>query len=213
MMIKRVATAAAMAAMLIVGAPAEGSAQSEVGPDGWWSWAAPVVAGGEMISTRRGGMRLPDRVEDILRGPEARRGQGARGQGNRGRSARQGHGPPFCRNGQGHPVHGREWCRAKGWSATWNRTIWDDARIRLPRDRRSGTLQQGTLAEVIDRVVFGRLDERRARLGVQAPMEGRWLVTPEGARVLQVRAGGVPIAELTDLDGDGRVDLVLLNDG
>jgi hypothetical protein len=208
MMIERVAMAAAMAAMLMVAAPAPGAAQSVLDPDGWWGWAAPVVAGGEMISTRRGGMRLPDRVEDILRGPEARRGPGARGQ-----AARQGQGPPFCRNNQGHPVHGREWCRAKGWSATWQRTVWDDVGIRLPRDRRGGTLRPGTLGEVIDRVVLGRLDERRARLGVHGPMEGRWLVTPEGARVLQVRADGVPIAELTDLDGDGRVDLVLLNEG
>lgn len=23
-------------------------------------------------------------------------------------------GPPFCRNGEGHPVHGWEWCRDKG---------------------------------------------------------------------------------------------------
>lgn len=23
-------------------------------------------------------------------------------------------GPPFCRNGQGHPVHGRQWCVDKG---------------------------------------------------------------------------------------------------
>lgn len=27
---------------------------------------------------------------------------------------RGGKGPPFCRNGQGHPVHGRRWCEEKG---------------------------------------------------------------------------------------------------
>jgi hypothetical protein len=200
---------AALAAAVWIGAPAPGAAQSEVGADGWWSWAAPLVMGGEVVQTRRGGIRLPDRVEDVFRGQESRRGN-ARGAGQ----ARQGQGPPFCRNGQGHPVHGRQWCREKGWTATWSRNVWDDARVRLPRDRRSGgILEQGTLAEVIDRVVFGRVAERRSRLGIDAPMQGRWLFTPEGASVLQIRAGGIPIAELTDLNGDGRADLVLLNEG
>lgn len=27
---------------------------------------------------------------------------------------KNGKGPAFCRNGEGHPVHGRQWCRDKG---------------------------------------------------------------------------------------------------
>jgi hypothetical protein len=30
--------------------------------------------------------------------------------------------------------------------------------------------------------------------------------------VLQIRAGTIPLAELSDLDGDGRIDAVLLYD-
>lgn len=38
-----------------------------------------------------------------------------RGKGNGGGNARNGNGPAFCRSGEGHPVHGMAWCRAKGW--------------------------------------------------------------------------------------------------
>lgn len=31
------------------------------------------------------------------------------------RDSRRGEGPPFCRNGEGHPVHGWEWCEEKGY--------------------------------------------------------------------------------------------------
>ncbi len=129
----------------------------------------------------------------------------------RRQNARQGQGPPFCRGNrpQGHPVHGRAWCQAKGWQANWNRTRWDDAR--LP-DRRRGTVyEHDTLAEALGRVVFGRLEGQRRQLGASGDMQGRWVDGSGGARVLQIRAGGIPIAELTDLNGNGRVDVVLLN--
>ena len=36
---------------------------------------------------------------------------------SRGNSAKRGNagGPAFCRSGAGHPVHGWEWCRQRGW--------------------------------------------------------------------------------------------------
>lgn len=37
----------------------------------------------------------------------------AQGRGNSG-AGREG-GPVFCRSGAGHPVHGWEWCRQRGW--------------------------------------------------------------------------------------------------
>jgi hypothetical protein len=53
-----------------------------------------------------------------------------------------GGGPAFCRSGAGHPVHGWQWCRDKGWDSS-NRSIWqtrdrrDDGRVIVldPRDR------------------------------------------------------------------------------
>ena len=51
-------------------------------------------------------------------------------------------GPPFCRSGQGHPVHGRQWCVDKGWGLGGRdvrldrRRDDDDVVIRrIPRDR------------------------------------------------------------------------------
>jgi hypothetical protein len=63
-------------------------------------------------------------------------GRGRGGSKNKG----SGGGPAFCRSGAGHPVHGRQWCRDKGWDSS-NRSIWgsrrDDGRIIVldPRDR------------------------------------------------------------------------------
>ena len=94
----------------------------------------------------------------------------------RGNQGRQGHGPPFCRNGRGHPVHGQAWCQAKGWTATWQRTRWDDVVLRDPRQRRSGRVyEQDTLAEILGRVVFGRVESQRRRVGAGGPLQGRWL--------------------------------------
>lgn len=68
---------------------------------------------------------------------------------------RRGNGPPFCRNGQGHPVHGRQWCIDKGWGLG-NRTVFfDDDRVIL----RSG--QQVVIAHPRDdRSVFERIADR-----------------------------------------------------
>lgn len=63
------------------------------------------------------------------RGPTVKRGSG--------------NGPAFCRSGAGHPVHGWEWCRAKGWDrADRDRGWWereDDRRDDRDRNRRSRT--------------------------------------------------------------------------
>lgn len=138
----------------------------------------------------------------------------ARGSRNgrvRGREARRGNGPPFCRNGDGHPVHGLEWCRDKGWSdAGWRDVSWGDV-ILNPRERTRtrdrDRLERGGLLDVLGDVVLGRLDARSRAVGGGA-LTGRWV---EGrTRVLQVRAGDAPLAELMDADRDGRIDRVLV---
>ena len=65
----------------------------------------------------------------------------AKGQGRgKNKGDKNGQGPAFCRSGAGHPVHGRQWCRDKGWDTT--SSIWetrdrrDDGRvIVIDRDR------------------------------------------------------------------------------
>jgi hypothetical protein len=40
-----------------------------------------------------------------------------------------GNGPAFCRSGEGHPVHGRQWCRDKGWDVSGT-SVFDLGRAR-----------------------------------------------------------------------------------
>jgi hypothetical protein len=47
------------------------------------------------------------------------RGRRADPRGANGRADDNG-GPAFCRSGVGHPVHGWEWCRARGWDRAGN---------------------------------------------------------------------------------------------
>jgi hypothetical protein len=188
----------AIAVGLAIGAMAllvPDQAEAQTGADGWWDWAAAAVYGGQQVPTRRGNVTIPE----------------ARGQA---RGAAQGQGPPFCRSGEGHPVHGRRWCAEHGWplgsEGIWRRGSWEDVIFRSPRDRRQGNLDRGGLVETLGQVVFGRVDDHRRRLGASEPLVGRWHVDGSGARVLQLRAGNRPVAEFTDLNGDGRADLVLI---
>lgn len=175
-------TFTALAAVAVLAGSA-GAADAQQG-DGWWDWALPALT-------------------------EARGG-----------SAQAAHrGPPFCRNGQGHPVHGRQWCRDKGWGVgggvfdtRWDDRRWEDVILRAPRgaDRRRGVLDRGGLIDVLGDVVYGRLAAEGSRLGATGPLTGRWLRADGAAAILQIRSGRHPVAELTDLNGNGWVDAVLI---
>lgn len=236
------ATALGLAAGLALAVPQPADAQSS---DGWWQWALQEVSQnddrdrdgttiGDIIfgrdddrrddrrdDDRRTTDRRDDRRDDDRRDDD-RRTTDRRDSRNGDRNARGGNGqrgPKFCqRGGDGHPVHGRQWCRDKGFG-TGSGTVWNDRGtlgdiiFGSPRDGRKddrrGTVSQGGLADVLGDVVFGRLDSQRQRLGGTAPLEGRWLQPRDGAMVLQIRSGNVPVAELTDVNGDGRVDYAL----
>jgi hypothetical protein len=136
---------------------------------------------------------------------------------DRGRGEREGRGPPFCRNGQGHPVHGIEWCRDKGFGGygygplRWEERGWEDVILRSPRrGDRGRILDRGGLIDILGVVVYRRVASERHRLETREPLTGRWLRLRDGGRVLQIRSGAMPIAELSDLDGDGRVDVALV---
>jgi hypothetical protein len=126
-----------------------------------------------------------------------------------GQQQRNGHGPPFCRDGSGHPVHGRQWCRDKGWGlgVHWDRARWEDVILRQPRDR-NRRLNRGGLIDVLGDVVVGRLENQSRRHG-RGSLAGTWL-QDGNASVLQLSVGGVPFARLVDSNRDGRVDDVLL---
>ena len=150
-----------------------------------------------------------DRDDDYDDGYEGRRNR---------RGGKKG-GPPFCRSGAGHPVHGMQWCYDKGFGGDrqydQRRRSIGDIIFGTPRDRRTsrrGQINNETIGDILGDVVYGRLQEYRRQLGSRAPIEGRWLSTRERGRVLQLRAGSLPLAELTDYDGDDRVDVIWLND-
>lgn len=155
---------------------------------------------------RDGGIFDRDRDRDRDRGVLGRRGD-----------RRQGNGPPFCRNGRGHPVHGWQWCREKGWDRQgsrgilWERRGWEDVIFRAPTDRRRGVLDQRGLIDVLGDVVMGRLDDRRRYMGEQGSLRGEWRGRGSTS-VLDVLVGGVPLARLVDTNADGRVDSVFVAD-
>ncbi|HEX8695546.1 MAG TPA: hypothetical protein VF746_24245 [Longimicrobium sp.] len=125
---------------------------------------------------------------------------------------RNGLGPSFCRNGRGHPVYGRSWCLDKGFGlgrdiGVWRRAPWDTVRF-LSYRRTGGSLARDLLVGVLGSVVLNRLT-----YGVSDPVTGYWSSYDSGPMVLQLNSGYTPIAELTDFDRDGRVDMVLLNTG
>lgn len=124
-------------------------------------------------------------------------------------------GPPFCREGDGHPVHGRTWCVQKGFRLGAN-TVWREADwggLTLRSVRQSGSIPQTLLEVVVGAEVLDRLEDQRRRLDAGSAMSARWLAAEGGGTVLQVFSGRTPIAELADWNRDGRVDLLLLNHG
>jgi hypothetical protein len=124
-------------------------------------------------------------------------------------------GPKFCQNGQGHPVHGREWCRQKGYDTgygVYDRVDWDDVYMRRGRYDSRGQLSRRTLEDILGRTVFGRFDRQRSRLGYNQPLYGRWYDSNTGS-VLRLLSGSQPIAQIIDRNRDGRADVVLLYNG
>ena len=124
-------------------------------------------------------------------------------------------GPKFCQNGQGHPVHGREWCRQKGYDTgygVYDRVDWDDVYMRRGRYDTRRELGRGVLEEILGRTVYGRFERQRSRLGYNQPLYGRWVDSNTGS-VLRLLSGSQPIAQIIDRNRDGRADVVLLYNG
>ena len=191
----------------ILALPGPLEAQQRRGETDWWRWALAEVLVGRDLGTSRGGVVHFD--------PDAR-GRAARGGRFGGREG--GGGPRFCRTGAGHPVFGRAWCVDKGFGlggVRWRRDVGGLGDIifrRSPR-RDARILDRSGIEEILGEVLLGRLLERSTAGRRGAPVTGRWLEPGDReVRVLQLRVGDRPLAELTDLDRDAVVDAVLLAD-
>lgn len=125
---------------------------------------------------------------------------------------RQGSGPKFCQSGQGHPVHGRAWCRQKGWeNASMRNTGWGDVILRRPRSSQND-LGRSVLMDILGRTVYGRFDSQRSRLGLDSGLTGQWRDSSAGS-VLNLYASGIQIGQILDRNRDGRADVVYMNYG
>lgn len=227
--------------LLLVSLP-DATAQSRTS-DGWWDWAArsehadrtsPRVERAERRgtvrpstqrrrTTREGARR--DRRDDRRRAERRRDRYDNRNDDRYGDRSVRAHkdGPPFCRNGVGHPTKGMQWCYEKGFAGRrydrridrrqdrrtdrWERRTIEDIIFGTPRDRsrRTRTVKRSVLGDVLGRRALSDLE--RVATG---PISGRWVYPDATSRVLQLRDRRGPLAELTDFDGDNRVDLVLV---
>lgn len=123
--------------------------------------------------------------------------------------------PSFCHSGAGHPVWGRQWCLDKGFGlgdyqdVRWGRTtaLGD---IIFGRTTTNRTLAANALSGLIGNTAFDRLALHAMTLGYTAPLTGIWGSEPSGRRVLLVNSGPAPVAEVVDVNGDNRADLMLV---
>jgi hypothetical protein len=145
-----------------------------------------------------------DRRDRDRRAQEQRRNRDRAAQNRRGGN---GAGPPFCRNGAGHPVHGMQWCRDKGFGSgyTWRPGSIGD--IIIGRDtRRSGSLSGRALEDVIGRDASRRVQNLGRQGGFTGNMLGTWI----DRDTLELSVGGAPLVRLLDRNGNGRIDQALI---
>ncbi len=198
-------TLLALGASLAIGTATAGEAAAQSGRD-------RTDAGKRAEPTRRGDVVIRDGRRDDR---TDRRRNDRDSDSDRRYSNSKKNGPKFCRNGQGHPVHGREWCREKGYDrgyGVFDRVDWDDVHMRRGRHDTRRELSRGALEDILGRSVYGRFDRQRSRLGYNQPLYGRWVDSDAGA-VLRLLSGSQPIAQVIDRNRDGRADLVLLYNG
>ncbi|MEZ4415789.1 MAG: hypothetical protein R3E10_08535 [Gemmatimonadota bacterium] len=94
----------------------------------------------------------------------------------------------------------------------WRTVRWD-ARFDVRRLGRfyDDRLDRGELRRLLGRGTVDRLERHADRIGARGRLVGRWVPYARGGRVLQVRAGGTPVAELVAYGRDPWVDVVRLN--
>ncbi len=204
-----------IAALMLAALPDDAAAQSRTA-DGWWDWIGRTERGTRTERDTRTERTTPRTERRTERRTDDRR----RDRDDRRYDVKQ-NAPPFCRNGQGHPTKGMQWCRDKGYVTgrydtrrdrryedRWERRSIGDIIFGTPRDRdrRSRTVSGSILDDILGRRAYSDL-----AAVASGALTGRWVYPGGSARVLQLRDTRGPLAELSDFDGDGRVDLVLVN--
>lgn len=66
------------------------------------------------------------------------------------------------------------------------------------------------LASVLGTTAFNRLALHAVTLGLVEPLAGTWYAEPTGPQLLLVNSGGLPVAELVDVNRDNRADNMLV---
>jgi hypothetical protein len=201
-------TLLALGASLAIGAAAADDAVAQSGRD-------RAEAAKRGTTTRRGDVVVGTSRRDDDRRWDDRDSDSDRRNGKYKNNKGRGNGPAFCRNGQGHPVHGREWCRQKGYNTgygNYSRVDWGDVILRRGRYDRQRDLNRGTLQDILGSVVLGRFDRQRNYLGYSQPLYGRWSDGNDGS-VLRLLSGSQTIGQIIDTNRDGRGDVILLYNG
>jgi hypothetical protein len=123
--------------------------------------------------------------------------------------------PSYCRNGEGHPEWGRQWCVQEGHGLgldegmQWGRVV-DPQNVLFRRTGWSSNLDRSALATLLGSEVIDRLALHAITLGIPEPITGLWIGAGEGPQVLQLLAGLRPIAEIVDRNHDDHADLILI---
>lgn len=125
---------------------------------------------------------------------------------------RRPHRPNRSRRARGYAVDHR---RNVNWvPANWNRVRFHNVRGHRRGGRHGRVSRAGYVPDLfglVGRRTYRRLERHADRIGAYGALNARWVRLDRGARVLQVRAGRVPLAELVDYDRDPRVEEVWLN--
>lgn len=221
MRVVRVGIAGAFALALPLTA-SSASAQARVEVDGWWE-AQPAL---EMGAAGFGDFEaefddvevIDDFGNDGVGYPELDRGIAEDGRVGyvdpRGRVAvdvdnrRSGWSARVVVLGDGHRARREVYSYRPMW-----RTVRWNARFDMGRRGRfvDHRLDRGDLRDVLGRRTVDRLENHADRIGAEGRLIGRWIQYGPRGRILQVRAGATPVAELIAYGPDRRVDVVRLN--
>lgn len=102
--------------------------------------------------------------------------------------------------------------RARSRRTEWEVVVWGDIVFRRGARQPTGEIIGSAGIEMIlGRSVVDRLRRHRGHGEGRVSLQGRWIDVDRRGRALQVQAGDVPLAEFSDVDGDGRVDATLLH--